>query len=454
MREVLHLVPQLSGGGAGRAALTAAAAAAEATEMRQTIASLRPAAPALANGARRAQVELIDCPSRLELHGAIERTDLVHVHFWNHPELVELLESELPPCRLLVWPEVVGDTPPQVIDRTLIDRAALMIATSRRNAETIAGFSGKAAPEVIPPVPGWDRVTDVIRSNSGGFNVGYVGTVGLIRLHPEFVPMSAAARIPGARFIVCGDGDAVRSLPHQADELGCAERFEFRGFVERIAEALTEFDVFGYPIRPGTSASSDLNLKEAMYAGVPPVVLADGSTEELVDDGITGLIVATPAEYATALERLYADPVERGRLSTDARQYAAECWSPSAVGPMWDECYERALSHPRRDGAALDPPDPELSPGVARFLRGLGGHAGDFETSIRGSAEERTEAELRIQSCPLAVAYQDGGLLDYRRRHPNDPTLALWTSLALRGAGRPALAEAELHRARKLGAAA
>ena len=310
MGQVLHIVPQLSGGGAGRAALTAAAAAAEETEMRQTIASLRPAAPALAIRAQKAQVQLTDCPSRQELHEAIYKADLVHVHFWNTPELLELLESELPPCRLLVWPEIVGHTPPQVIDRTLIHRATLLIATSRRNAEMIAGISGQGAPGVIPPVPGWDRVEGVTRSASGGFNVGYIGTVSMMRLHSEFIRMSAAARVPEARFIVCGDGDALGSLPRQAEELGAADRFEFRGFVERIADGLAEFDVFGYPIRPGTSASSDLNLKEAMYAGVPPVVLADPSISELVDDGNTGLVAASPQEYPRALERLHADREE------------------------------------------------------------------------------------------------------------------------------------------------
>jgi|tagenome__1003787_1003787.scaffolds.fasta_scaffold20880919_2 glycosyltransferase involved in cell wall biosynthesis len=451
MGEVLHIVPQLSGGGAGRAALTAAAAAAEVTEMRQTIVSLRPAMPALAIGARKAQLQLADTPSREVLHEAIGKADLVHVHYWNTPELIELLESNLPPCRLLVWPGVVGHTPPQVIDPTLIRRAARMIATSRRSAETIARFSDETAPEVIPPVPGWDRVAGVARSASGGFNIGYIGTVSMMRLHSDFIEMSAATQLPEARFIVCGDGDALRSLPREAEELGVAGRFEFRGFIERIADGLSEFDVFGYPIRPGTSASSDLNLKEAMYAGVPPVVLADDSITELVEDGTTGLVAATPAEYPRALERLYEDREARARLSANARQHAVERWSFAAVGRMWQGCYERALSAPRRAGPALDPPAPGSSPGVARFMRDLGEHAGDFETSLRGSAEERIEADLRIQSSPLEVAYQDGGLLDFRRRHPDDPMLALWTGLALRGAGRRALATAELHRAQQLG---
>jgi glycosyltransferase involved in cell wall biosynthesis len=454
MGGVLHLIPQLSGGGGGRSALTAAIAARDATGTSQTIASLRPTAPAMALPARTAGIEVIDAPLLRELHEAIAASDLVQLHLWNSPELAELLESDLPPCRLLVWPHVAGHTPPQMIDPAILDRATLAIATSRRSGETISRLSGDPAPELIPPVPGWDRVEGVSRTPSGGFNVGYIGTVGMIRLHPDFVRMSDAARVPEARFIVCGAGDAARSLPRQADEIAAADRFEFRGQVDRIGEALAEFDVFGYPARPGTSASSDLNLKEAMYAGVPPVVLAQGGADELVDHEVTGLVAATPEDYPRALERLHADPEERHQLSANARRYAGEQWSPSAVGALWSECHRRAATLPHRDGPVLNPPDPELSPGVGRFLRGLGKHAGDFEISARGSGDERSEAEVRIQSCPIAVTYEDGGLLDYRRRHLDDPTLALWTALALRGAGRPALAEAELHRARQLGAPA
>ena len=451
---VLHLIPQLSGGGGGRSALTAAIAAREATGVPQAIASVRPAAPAMAIAARTAGIELIDSPSQREVHEAVAASDLVQLHLWNSPELFELLESDLPSCRLLVWPHVAGHTPPQMIDPAVIDRATLVVATSTRSAEVIARISGEARPEVIPPVPGWGRVEGVAREPSGGFTVGYIGTVGMIRLHPDFIRMSAGARVPEARFIVCGDGDAAKLLPRQVEEIGAAERFDFRGHVDRIGEALAEFDVFGYPIRPGTSASSDLNVKEAMYAGVPPLVLADGGTDELVEDGVTGCIAPTPNDYSRALERLHADPDERGRLGANARTHAAERWSPSTVGPLWGECHERALALPRRAGPILDPPDPELSPGVDGFLRGLGELAGDFETSLRGTEEERVEAERRIESCPLAVAITDGGLMDYRRHFPDDPTLALWTGLALRGVGRPVLAEAELHRARQLGAPA
>jgi hypothetical protein len=452
MDRVLHLIPQLSGGGGGRSALCAAAICAEHTDSRQEILSLRPAAPEQVQAARRAGIDVIDAPDPEQARDAIGAADLVQLHHWNSPELIELLESDLPPWRLLVWPHVAGHTPPQVLPPDLLERATLVVASSSRSARTIGDATGQAPPETIPPVPGWSRVEGVSRSSSGGFNVGYIGTVGVIRLHADFVRMSTAAGIPEARFIVCGDGDAVRSLPRQAEEMGAGDRFEFRGHVEGIADALAEFDVFGYPIRPGTSGSSDLNLKEAMYAGVPPVVLPNGGADELVEDRVTGLVAPTPQDYPGALERLHADPEERRRLGAAARRHAAARWSPSVVAPLWAECHRRALSLPRRSGPILRPTDPAVSPSVGRLLSGLGEHAADFQASLRGTEDERFEAERRIQAYRIDVVYQDGGILDYRRRHPDDPTLALWTGLAMKGMGRPALAEAEFRRARKLGA--
>jgi hypothetical protein len=61
------------------------------------------------------------------------------------------------------------------------------------------------------------------------------------------------------------------------------------------------------------------------------------------------------------------------------------------------------------------------------------------------------EADRRLAGSTEVVGYLDGGLFDYRRRHPEDDLLALWCGLFLADKGRPALAAAELARARGLG---
>src|SRR5438105_4568610 len=85
--------------------------------------------------------------------------------------------------------------------------------------------------------------------------------------------MCASIPVPHARFLICGAGGAMPVLRRQAAEQGIADRVEFRGFVEDIGRAIAEMDVFGYPLAEGTYAASELVLQEAMYAGVPPVVL-------------------------------------------------------------------------------------------------------------------------------------------------------------------------------------
>jgi hypothetical protein len=215
--------------------------------------------------------------------------------------------------------------------------------------------------------------------------------------------------------------------------------------------ALSDFDVFGYPLRPHTSVSSDLSIKEAMYAGIPPVVLAGTGCDELVGDGRTGVITPSPAEYPRAIERLHADPEERSRLGLNAHSHAADVWTPSKWAPAWKECFERTLARTARAGPLLDPPDQSLPAGTARFLRGLGGLAPEFELSLRGSAAEAAEAEEKIAACDPLVAYEDNGLFDHRRRYRDDPNLALWTGVFLNGQGRLALATAELTEARRLG---
>jgi len=90
----------------------------------------------------------------------------------------------------------------------------------------------------------------------------------------------------------------------------------------------------------------------------------------------------------------------------------------------------------------LPPPGPGPNRGAARFVRGLGEAGRDFAISLSGTGAEVAAAEERITGCDPLIAFEDNGLLDHRRRYPEDSMLALWSGLALKGQGRPALAAA------------
>jgi hypothetical protein len=452
--SVLHLLPVFGHGGGGRAALTAVAAASEHADAEARIASLRPSDPWMLESAVAAGIEVVDAPSSNRLMEEMAAADLVQLHFWNTPELQELLEQDLPAIRLLVWSHVSGLTSPQMLPPELIEAADLVVATSALNARATAsalGIAGNPDLPLIPPVGGWEGIGRADPAGHDGFVVGYLGTVAFSKMAPEFAALCADIRIPDARFVVCGTGDAVRYLPGQVAKLGLTDRFEFHGHVREVGSVLEGFDVFGYPLRPDCSGSSELIVKEAMYAGVPPVVLPHAGVDELVDHGRTGLIARDAAEYARCIERLHDDPAERERLGANAHEEAGRRWSPEVVGPLWSAVLDRALKEPKRERAAMIAMPSGETEGAARFVRCIGPEATAFRASMEHEGESPADADFEITRCKPPVGVGGGGLVDYAHRYPEDRLLALWSGLYMAGNGQGALAAGLLSKAEALG---
>ena len=140
---------------------------------------------------------------------------------------------------------MAGRRAPQVLLPELCERAHALVVETPLMAELPAVKATHPSPYLIPCTGGW-RAATALPPRRAGFVAGYVGTVGWAKLHPEYVDMSVAARIPGARFLVCGGGDAVKPVSARARELGAGHRFDVRGPVSDVRGALAEMDVFGY----------------------------------------------------------------------------------------------------------------------------------------------------------------------------------------------------------------
>jgi glycosyltransferase involved in cell wall biosynthesis len=97
---------------------------------------------------------------------------------------------------------------------------------------------------------------------------------------------------------------------------------------------------------------------EALGSGVPVVGSCIGNIPELVDDGVTGLLVppGDPAALAEALARLARDPALRARMGAAARQRGA-AFRAATVVPQFEDVYRRVLHPPATgtgDGVAPD----------------------------------------------------------------------------------------------------
>lgn len=128
-----------------------------------------------------------------------------------------------------------------------------------------------------------------------------------------------AAGVPAALFVF-GDGEERVALETVARERGVGELVTFTGALGRaeLGELLTAADVF---VLNTAYEGRSHQLLEAMGARVPIVTSDIGGNRELIEDGVTGLLVpyANAAAIATALRTVYEQPAAAHRRAETAR---------------------------------------------------------------------------------------------------------------------------------------
>jgi glycosyltransferase involved in cell wall biosynthesis len=441
-QHVLHIIARLSLGGASRAMITGARHSQRTTGTAHWIASLVPPEAAAVALASRAGLELV---GPVERRQAIEKADIVHVHFWNSPELHSLLREALPPMRIALTSHVAGFTSPHILTDELIERVDRILLTSPHSLER-AGEALRAKASVAQSPADFERLAGVRPEPHEGFTIGYIGTVDFAKMEPRFASMHAALEIPDFRVLVCGDGGARSTLERQIDDLGVRHRFELLGYVEDIAPVLSGLDAFGYPLRENNYATTELVLHEALYAGVPPVVLGHAGAAATIRHGETGFIAASEADYADRLVQLSRDPELRTRMGAAAAADARARFGAENLAPHVDRVYRQMLELPKRAREGR----PTAS-GAEALIRSLGPAGSDFRASLEGGAAA-PESDDRIAAADPALASADaGGVLHYRRAFADDPALRYWSGLILLNQGRPALAAAEFTTAAAMG---
>ena len=133
---------------------------------------------------------------------------------------------------------------------------------------------------------------------------------------------------------LAGDGPQRGYLESQAARLGIADKVHFHGYVDhdRLAALYAGADVFALPsVIMGRYGRQDVIpnvLAEAMAAGLPAVASDVAGIPELLEDGISGLLVPErdSEALADALERLWREPETARRFARAARLRVEDIW--------------------------------------------------------------------------------------------------------------------------------
>jgi glycosyltransferase involved in cell wall biosynthesis len=200
------------------------------------------------------------------------------------------------------------------------------------------------------PVPLEDRFRPV---DAGGWRarlgiragVPVIGAVGKLAKNRGFeLFLDTASRIQNpVRLVVVGHGELSSRLRDRARRLGLGGRVHWSGYQEQgLPEIYSAMDLFLF-CAPG-SDGGHRSISEAQGCGTPVVSVSCPGVRDLIEDGLTGRVVAgEPSSLARVIESLISDREAVRRLGNAARQ-AAEERRMATIGTRYARFLEGILS--------------------------------------------------------------------------------------------------------------
>jgi glycosyltransferase involved in cell wall biosynthesis len=157
---------------------------------------------------------------------------------------------------------------------------------------------------------------------------------------------------PDVALALVGEGAMRRRLEEAVARLGLGGRVHRLGQREDIPALLAAADLF---VLPSHQESFSNALLEAMAHGLPVIATAVGGNTEIVEDGVSGILVPPrdPAALGEAMIRLLRDPASARRMGQEARARVAKRFCLQRMVQETETLYGALLARrPAGHGAA------------------------------------------------------------------------------------------------------
>lgn len=196
-------------------------------------------------------------------------------------------------------------------DRTIADNHGILKPFRGKSAVVYNGIDPIELDRVPPGAPSYDLIF-------------------ASRMHRQKNPLfmievMKALKGSGIKLLMVGGGELEERVKSQAREAGVGEDISFTGALSRC-ETLAAIRSAKLFILPSLWEGMPIVLMEALYYGRPIVASCIKGTDEVVRDGVTGILVKQfdPEVYVSVIKKLLNDHGLRARMSaagqTDAEQ--------------------------------------------------------------------------------------------------------------------------------------
>jgi L-malate glycosyltransferase len=187
-----------------------------------------------------------------------------------------------------------------------------------------------------------------------------VGNVAALVAHKGQRDLVEAAQlvvrqIPDARFVILGEGELRNQLEHQIKQHHLEKHVLLPGFRSDVVGCMKSFDVF---VMSSVTEGLGTALLDAMACARPVVATRTGGIPEIVDDGVTGVLVP-PRDHvalAAAIVRTLKDEPLRAQLGAAGFARVAARFTAERMVAETARVYERVAGR----GHAVDNSPPQL----------------------------------------------------------------------------------------------
>jgi len=182
---------------------------------------------------------------------------------------------------------------------------------------------------------------------------GLVGRLGHEKGVDLFIKAAAAVlkTLPGAHFVVIGEGPDRNALQHLIQELRIADSVTLLGRRDDMASVYASLDIM---VSASRQEGLPMAILEGMASGLPLVATTVGEVPTAVNDQQTGILVppGEPALLAGAILELLRDPAKRKQMGAAGRQRIEDEFSAERMTADYLQVYEEAAARTTARGSA------------------------------------------------------------------------------------------------------
>lgn len=176
--------------------------------------------------------------------------------------------------------------------------------------------------------------------DDGSVVLGAIGRLVDVKDHARLVDAVHLLRARGCRVraVIAGEGPLRGALEARIVGLGLEPYVRLLGHRADVETVFADLDVF---VQPSKSEGMSNTTLEAMASGLPVVSTRVGGADELVVDGVTGLLVPPQdaGRLADALERLVGDETARHAMGRAGRSRAHGEFSLTQMVSSYESLY-------------------------------------------------------------------------------------------------------------------